>query len=200
MTTATPESAQATLTQATLARDGGTDIPRPAAAELQTALLTTEKSAKRDKVAIPMASLLGEWRLCYAVGAKKSGQKRGIKLGKGYYFPKFIFAAITFTETEISNRACLGSLQLKFTGPCRFSPRKNLLIFDFTHIDIQLFGRTLYRGQIRRKKYAAQSFADTPVAQLPFFAFFWASPDGIAARGRGGGVALWVKADKDNGG
>jgi hypothetical protein len=200
MITATPESAQATLTQAALARNGGTDIPRPTAAELQTALFAIEKSAKRDKVAIPMASLLGEWRLCYAIGAKKSGQKRGIKLGKGYYFPKFIFAAISFTETEISNRACLGSLQLKFTGPCRFSPRKNLLIFDFTNLDIQLFGRTLYRGQIRSQKYAAQSFTDTPVAKLPFFAFFWANSEGIAARGRGGGVALWVKTGKNDGG
>jgi len=37
------------------------------------------------------------------------------------------------------------------------------------------------------------NFYDQPIAKLPFFAFFLVTEDFIAARGRGGGLALWVK-------
>ena len=32
-----------------------------------------------------------------------------------------------------------------------------------------------------------------PIAKLPFFAFFLITENLIAARGRGGGLALWIK-------
>jgi hypothetical protein len=162
---------------------------------------------------ISFADLAGEWRLCFVTGASKSKQKRGIKLGRGYYLPKFIFASITFTphllsntEGTVANQLKFGGFQLKFTGPCRYPGKKNLLIFDFTQIQLDFLGRTIYQNKIRSGKLKESEMTvpisqDVPsplvVAKMPFFAFFWAGKNEIAARGRGGGLALWVRHEDD---
>jgi hypothetical protein len=196
---------------------------RPTTGEMVTALQEAEITARRDKLAIPFESLLGEWRLCFATGASKDKQRGGIKLGRGYYLPKFAPASITFTRTDIlelsraevaslvdnqessissqaegctgtiSNKLLVGTVRFQFTGPCRYLGKKNLLAFDFTQIQFKILGLTVYQGKIRSGKRAGQNFEQLPIAQLPFFAFFWAGKNGIAARGRGGGLALWVR-------
>jgi hypothetical protein len=172
---------------------------RPSSAEMVTALQAAEITARKSKLAIPFASLVGEWRLCFATGAKKDKQRGGIKLGKGYYLPKFAPASIAFTRDldssmgSATNRLLVGGVQLQFTGPCRYPDKKNLLIFDFTQIQFKLFGATVYEGKIRSGKNASPNFAQLSTAKLPFFSFFWVGGNGIAARGRGGGMALWVR-------
>ncbi|AFY95827.1 hypothetical protein [Chamaesiphon minutus] len=173
---------------------------RPSTAEMVEALQQAEIATKKAKLAIPFASLIGEWRLCFATGASKDKKRGGIKLGRGYYLPKFTPASITFTretdssiEGTITNQLLVGSIHIQFTGPCRYPGKKNLLAFDFTEIQIKVFGTTVYQGKIRSGKIGSRDFARLSVANLPFFGFFWASESGIAARGRGGGLALWVK-------
>jgi hypothetical protein len=165
------------------------------------ALQQAETDVRRSKSNIPFADLAGEWRLCFVTGASKSKQKRGIKLGKGYYLPKFVFASISFapdvessTEGVVTNQLKFGSFQLKFTGPCRYPGKKNLLMFDFTQIQIDLFGKTVYQAKIRSGKTGTiDGKLPESIAKMPFFAFFWAGTNEIAARGRGGGLALWVR-------
>ncbi|MBE9256152.1 hypothetical protein IQ228_01760, partial [Dolichospermum sp. LEGE 00246] len=38
-----------------------------------------------------------------------------------------------------------------------------------------------------------KDFNEQPIAKLAFFAFFLVTEDMIAARGRGGGLALWIR-------
>jgi hypothetical protein len=176
--------------------------PRPDRTAVMSALQQAEVTAKKEKLAIPFDELLGEWRLLFSSGTKKSQQRRGITLGKGFYLPNFLTASITFirdrasTSTTIGtamNQLKIGGLLLKFTGPCRYPGKKNLLIFDFTEIQVSLFGMILYQGKIRSGKTGEKSFEELSIAKLPFFSFFWADPNGIAARGRGGGLAMWVR-------
>ena len=56
-----------------------------------------------------------------------------------------------------------------------------------------LFNHAIYTGKFRGGKAATTDFYSQPIAKLPFFAFFLVTYDFIAARGRGGGLALWVK-------
>jgi hypothetical protein len=179
-------------------------LSRHDARSMVSALQQAETTARREKLAISFLDLAGEWRLCFATGASKSPQKLGIKLGKGYYLPKFVFASISFipdpestTIGTVTNQLKVGGFELKFTGPCSYPGKKNLLIFDLTQIQIKLLGRTVYQGKFQRKKTDSID-ANLPksIAKMPFFAFFWASPTGIAARGRGGGLAIWVR-DED---
>jgi hypothetical protein len=87
----------------------------------------------------------------------------------------------------------LGSMLLKLTGPARYLGKKNLLAFDFTQMQISLFGRVIYNGKFGGSKDKIEDFYERAIAKLPFFAFFLVTEDLIAARGRGGGLALWIR-------
>lgn len=119
--------------------------------------------------------------------------------GKGFYIPQIAPAQISTTrkpatsQLEITNQIKFGSLLFKLTGPARYLGKKNLLAFDFNHVQLSLFGRAIYSGEFRGGFAAAEDFYSQPIAKLPFFAFFLVTENFIAARGRGGGLALWVK-------
>lgn len=181
-------------------------LARPAADTVVAALLAGEKTAKQQRILYPVDVLWGDWRLCFTTGTRKLRQRGGIALGKGFYVPKVAIAKLSFHPLQvdgeatatvtnlgtISNQARVGALAMTFTGPCRYEGKKNLVAFDFTELEISAFGRSLYRGQVGGKTQE-QPFAERRIAKLPFFAFFCIAEDFIAARGRGGGLALWVR-------
>jgi hypothetical protein len=187
---------------ATILNRAATDADRPTRSEMISALQTAETTARKEKLVIPFNSLIGEWRLCFVTGASKSKSGGKVNLGRGYFIPKFIPASITFTRDEessitgtVTNQLLVGAVEFKFTGPCRYPGKKNLLAFDFTEVRFKVLGATIYQGKMPSNKRSGFDFATLSIADLPFFAFFWASEIGIAARGRGGGLALWVKAE-----
>lgn len=173
---------------------------RPNGTALTAALLNLEKTAKQTRLSLPQVSLLGTWRLCFSAG-KKAKYQSGQPVGSGFYVPQWAIAQITFAldETQavplkISNELRIGPLKIGFTGPARYLGQKNLLAFDFTQLTVSGFGLSVYRGPVGRRQKTGESFAERPIAQLPFFAFFAATDRYVAARGRGGGIALWVKS------
>jgi hypothetical protein len=174
---------------------------RPDVGIVVDALLKAEKNAKQQRLSYAFASLQGEWRLCFVTGTRKVRKRGGILLGKGFYLPKFAKAQISFSAAseqtldrgEIGNQVQVGSLLLKLTGPARYLGKKNLLAFDFTQMQISLFGRAIYNGKFGGGKDKTEDFYEQAIAKLPFFAFFLVTEDLIAARGRGGGLALWIR-------
>jgi hypothetical protein len=174
---------------------------RPPTAAVVNALLQAEKAAKQQRLTYPFASLLGQWRLCFATGTRDRKKRGGIVLGRGFYVPKFAAAHISFSATsdpaldrgEIGNQVKLGPVLLKLTGPAKYLGKKNLLAFDFTQMQISLFSRVVYNQQIRGGKTQTEDFYNQAIAKLPFFAFFSITEDFIAARGRGGGLAIWIR-------
>jgi hypothetical protein len=197
--TATPDFVNI-LSQAAAAYRGQGGV-RPTAEVVVNTLLQAEKATKQQRLNYSYESLLGEWRLCFATGTKKVRQRGGIILGKGLYVPKLVAIYISFSAAleqgsgrgEIGNQVKLGSVVLKLTGPAQYLGKKNLLAFDFTHMLLSLFGRVVYNRQIRSGKVQSEDFYNQPIAKLPFFAFFIVTEDFIAARGRGGGLALWIR-------
>ncbi|WP_009634392.1 hypothetical protein [Synechocystis sp. PCC 7509] len=171
---------------------------RPTAKEVVNALLQAEKTAKQQRLVYPLEALFGQWRLCFTA-PKNAHLKSGVALGKGFYVPQIAPAQIAFSpsqnlgEAGIANSLQFASLQLKLTGPARYVGKKNLLMFDFTQVEILLFNRAIYSGGFRGGKLKDADFYKKSVAKAPFFAFFRVTEDLIAARGRGGGLALWVK-------
>lgn len=169
---------------------------RPTAKEVVNALLQAEKAAKQQRLVYPLESLFGQWRLCFTA-PKNAHLKSGVALGKGFYVPQIAIAQISFFpsqnlgEAGITNSLQFGFLQFKLTGPARYLGKKNLLAFDFTQMELSLFSRAIYNGGFRGGKHT--DFERQSIAKVPFFAFFLVTKDFIAARGRGGGLALWVK-------
>ena len=176
---------------------------RPTAKAVVNALLQAEKAAKQQRLTYPLESLLGDWRLCFTA-PRQAHLKSGTALGKGFYVPQIARAQISFSngastsaqspgQLEIGNSFQFGSLLFKLTGPAQYLGKKNLLTFDFTHMQFLLFDRAVYSGKFRGGKAAVKDFYHQPIAKLPFFGFFFVTEDFIAARGRGGGLALWIK-------
>ncbi|MBV5260156.1 hypothetical protein FLX56_17220 [Synechococcus moorigangaii CMS01] len=178
---------------------------RPAPDVLIAQLLGLEKLAKREKHILPFAALQGSWRLIFITGTKKAQNQAGKALGKGRYLPAWISVAIAYTPQEnqdpiavwqrgtVQNSVRLGPLQLALAGPLKFQAKKRLLAFDFTHLVARLGGLTLYQGQIRGGQETDTAFYEMAIAKQAFFSYFYGTSEVIAARGRGGGVALWVK-------
>ncbi|MEO1210701.1 MAG: hypothetical protein AAFX78_14290 [Cyanobacteria bacterium J06638_20] len=172
---------------------------RPAPEAVTAALLQAETTAKRQRLTLPFQSLQGDWRLCFTTGVQKR-KSGGVKLRSGFYLPPMVPASIAFFPDNdssdlgtINNQIALAGTRLKLSGRCRYPGKKNLVAFDFMEIEVRTLGVPLYRGLLPGGAAKLEGFAEQAIAQLPFFAFFAATPDYIAARGRGGGLALWVK-------
>ncbi|MBE9050965.1 hypothetical protein IQ243_11155 [Nostocales cyanobacterium LEGE 11386] len=200
LTSTTTPDFVSVLSQAVAAYRGQGNA-RPAAEVVVNALLKAEKVAKQQRLIYDFESLLGKWRLCFATGTKKARERGGIVLGKGWYVPKFVAVQISFSADleqelgrgEIANQVQLGPVLLKLTGPAQYLGKKNLLAFDFNYMLVSLFSRGVYNRQIRSGKVQTEDFYNQPIAKLPFFAFFLVTEDLIAARGRGGGLAVWIR-------
>jgi hypothetical protein len=168
------------------------------AATIVAALLQAEKTTKGDRRQFPRASLMGNWRLCFStMGKVKLGDKRL----RGFYLPSWLPAQIGFAASgveaypiSITNQITVGLVSLKLSGPAKFIEKKNLIGFDFTQIEVKILGQTVYNGKFPSPR-EGKVFGDISIGKLPFFAFFAVTEQFIAARGRGGGLAIWVKAD-----
>jgi hypothetical protein len=168
---------------------------RPNASEVVLALLQLEKARKADRSQFPSSSLMGNWRL-YFVTPKKV--KLGDRRLSGFYLPSFIPAAISFEPNPdgsigITNQITIGLISLTLTGPARYDEKKRLLAFDFTHLEVSILGQKAYQGKFPGPRQG-KNFAEISIGRLPFFSFFQVTDRFVAARGRGGGLAIWVKA------
>lgn len=188
------------LDQSTIIEDNN----RPAVAQLVQFLLTAEKKSKKAKENITFDSLVGTWRLYLTTGTQKAKKRAGIVLGKGRYLPQWLKITISYQKSEelaageiilgsISNQVVLGAVKLSVSGPVKFFAKTHLLAFDFTRMTLSLFDRSLYSGFIRGGEESEATFYQESIKSQAFFAYFLVTETAIAARGRGGGLALWVK-------
>jgi hypothetical protein len=169
------------------------NVSKPSSTEIVSTLLQAEKNAKQEKKRYALSQLIGNWRLCFITGTKKTRQSAGIVLGAGRYLPGAVKIYLSYDRDRVSNTVKFGFLQFSLTGPIKFLEGKNILAFDFTQMTVKLFGTQLYQGNIRGGKSAEEKFHQESVGKQPFFAYFLVTENIIAARGRGGGLALWGK-------
>jgi hypothetical protein len=176
---------------------------KPPAPEIVTALLQSEKTAKQNKVNYQFNQFLGKWRLCFITGTKKTRQRAGIMMGAGRYLPPFVKINLSYSQESLTpdtpndeggkmeNSVQVGLMKMKVYGPAKFLPKKNILAFDFTRMTIEVLGVKVYQGFIRGGEKSERNFYQNRVANQAFFAYFFVNNSAIAARGRGGGLALW---------
>lgn len=172
----------------------------PAPKTVVEALLQAEKTAKQTKVCHTYTQLLGTWRLEFITGTKRSRQRAGVILGAGRFLPKWVKIYLSYSQSEpgqdrgtVKNSVELGSLHLVLTGPTKFWSKRNILAFDFTQMRVSLSGLKLYEGYIRGGQDREVHFYEQSVKEQAFFTYFLVQNQSIAARGRGGGLALWTR-------
>ncbi|WP_404787235.1 hypothetical protein [Altericista sp. CCNU0014] len=174
---------------------------KPDSSAVAEALRQAERCGKRTHSAKTDEQLLGSWQLLLIAKSKRPS---------GQWIPPWTQIQITYTQDRLSglesspnsnlatagglhNQVKLGPLALTLSGPTSFHPGQGILAFDFTRIKIEINQRILYSGFIRGGKGQESQFYCLPLKQQAFFRFFWTAPQGIAARGKGGGLALWAK-------
>ncbi|MEM8613445.1 MAG: hypothetical protein AAGF93_15600 [Cyanobacteria bacterium P01_H01_bin.105] len=188
------DKSAAVLEQTVQAQQTGA-VALPKTKDLVVALQATEKCAKTR---YSLSDLVGTWRLRFITGTKKTRQKAGVALGAGRYLPKLIKIQLDYQATRddqgsVQNSVTLGPLTLTLTGPIKFWPQARCLAFDFTQVQVATGRLTLYQGRIKPEA-ADQDFYQQTLKEQAFFKYFWVTESGIAARGRGGGLALWSRA------
>jgi len=186
------------------------DQPRPPADQVVAALLAAEK-ARRSQPPWTHADLQGTWRLSFITGTKASRRRAGIVLGAGQFVPRWIAVSLTYTtdapvDLESAedpgsealgwshNRVAFGETAMTVSGPTKLWP-KGILAFDFTRLSVGLGPWTVATFPIRNGRDREAKFYQLPVKQQAFFHYFRVENHYIAARGRGGGLALWTRAE-----
>lgn len=145
------------------------------------ALLALEREARSTGTGLTATHLLGSWQLelVWPKGSNRASAFSGWLL-------RGLSARLEIDRDAdgllLSNAVNLGLLELRFRGRGRLLGKRPLLQFSFDQLQLSLAGRCLLQRAL-----------PAPAPQrLPFFALIQRDPAGwLAARGRGGGLALW---------
>lgn len=169
---------------------------------LVEALLEAEKHSNKQKLEYQFEQLKGDWQLHFITGTKNTQKKLGNFLGSGFYIPSIFQVIISYFQSEnlesnnqgrIANIVKFGLVKFIIDGPSKFIPKKNIMAFDFTYLKMFILGTKTYEMNIRNGKDSESQFYETEINQQAFFSYFYVTENAIAARGRGGGLALWKK-------
>lgn len=176
-----------------------TKAPEPKA--VVEALIAAEKAAKQTKIDYKFSQLIGNWRLGFITGTKKTRKRAGVVLGAGRFLSKLVKIQLSYSKSDdssekgnVDNSVQFGLLKIVLTGPVQFWKKKNILAFDFTRMRLSLSGLNLYQGYIRNGKDREENFYKQTLKEQAFFTYFLIEDNYIAARGKGGGLALWTRS------
>jgi len=183
-----------------------TKSARPKPETVVSALVNLERVGKKATSVASYKQLMGKWRLCFITGTKKTRQRAGVMLGAGRYLPSWLKIHLSYVENSdftltgadpgrVENSVSVAGLTFTLSGPTKFLPKQKLLAFDFTHITLQVSGKAIYSGNIRGGQSSRDRFYQEPIKKQAFFRYFLLEENYIAARGRGGGLAVWRRED-----
>ena len=175
--------------------------------DIFTSITALEKS--KDKANVQGEKLTGKWRLIYTTGTKKVAANIN-KTGGGSYFPVPAVQSFDLNSGRIRNGIYLGPLKFFFDGPFIWREKLNMLEFTFTRVSLALgplgpWSKDIDDGKWESVKAAEQNASSgqgmieksdvksSKPGANPFFKFVYTDDKCIAARGRGGGLALWAR-------
>ncbi|QEY32750.1 hypothetical protein EVJ50_11445 [Synechococcus sp. RSCCF101] len=177
---------------------GGSDADRrPEAAEL----LALEERARREGLGLHPGDLVGVWCLeqVWPKGATSEPRLTGALLRRlGARLELSLSPDAAGEPLRVANAVALGPLQLRFAGWGRLQGRRPLLLFGFEGLSL-LWGRWTLLSRSLATPTASDGTGGVrdggvPKGQ-PFFALIGGGrrEGWLAARGRGGGLARWVR-------
>ena len=162
---------------------------RPTRPELSgTEVLALERRSRSQGSGLTRERLQGRWRLDQLWSQRQTQpQTATAALLRALQATLAISPSPEGDGLAVLNSVQFGGLQLCFSGEGQLRGRRPLLEFWFTELELRCGNHTLWR----------QAIAGPPEPRKrPFFALIAREGDGesswLLARGRGGGLALWV--------
>ena len=149
-------------------------------------LLALERQCRRSGSGTTMASLIGTWRLRATWsrdGTPAPAASAALLRGLGACL--ILSGEETDGALRIANQVNLGSLRLRFDGEAELTGRRPLLMFSFKSVRLSLGTLTLFE----------RGLPQPDARRMPFFALIGLDREQgrLSARGRGGGLALWMR-------
>lgn len=158
-------------------------------------LLAAEKLSRQGGSGLTPEALGAEWRLDQVWGKQRTAppMAAAAALLRSLNATLSIRPGTEPTSLRIHNSVQLGTLKLHFEGPGQLKGRRPLLVFWFEQLEVHLGPWLLIQRALPKPAEA----------KLPFFALIASGSTGgsssgsngeerwLAARGRGGGLALW---------
>ena len=149
-----------------------------------------EKKARVEGSGIEFDSLLGLWKF-HSVWKQGSDTEDSISstllqvLSASLELRKDTDNPGETNYFTIANAIKFGLLTLRFSGYANLERKQPLLPFSFNYIQIKIASLTILN----------RSLPAPDQKKRPFFALIAIDPDGkwLSARGKGGGLALWVQ-------
>lgn len=158
-----------------------TRIPAPAGIPSGRDLLALERRVRQGGTGLQPEDLQGCW-LLDQVWPKGSDRPSSFSAAVLRGLGARLEIRLEQGELVLRNSVRLGAVELSFQGPGRLVGSRPLLQFQFETLSLTLASRQLLN----------RSLAAPALQHLPFFALISRAPQGwLAARGRGGGLALW---------
>jgi hypothetical protein len=154
------------------------------------ALLERERLSRRQGSGLTAEQLIGSWVLVQTWPKRREAAPAAVSSA----VLRALQARLDLGEAmTIRNSVRLGALELSFSGQARLEGRRPLLVFRFEQMQLRLGTWTLLRRTLSQPTVTGTS----PVRDLPFFALIAADQEAgwLAARGRGGGLALWRRQE-----
>ena len=152
-----------------------------------TGLLAAEKLSRQKGSGLTPEALGAEWRLDQLWAKQRTAPPMApaAALLRSLKATLSIRPGIQPTSLRIHNSVQLGTLKLLVEGPAHLTGRRPLLVFWFEQLEVRLGPWLLIKRALPKPAEA----------KLPFFALIASGTNGeerwLAARGRGGGLALW---------
>ena len=148
-----------------------------------------EKNSQKNGSGIVYEELLGVWKLKYVWG-KESDEIRNISSSILQVLSARLELKIKNKEDqinyEIKNSINFGLLNINFTGCAELKGLRPLLTFYFEELKISISNFPIFKKELKK----------TEAKKMPFFSLIGISTKNnwLCARGRGGGLAIWVKS------
>lgn len=147
-------------------------------------ILALEAVAKKQGSGIDHETLNGVWTL------QNTWTEAGVRPTPGTDFLlRGLGARLELNNStngwRIVNQIMAAGVQLRFEGEAQLKGRRPMLMFRFETVKLSLSGRILLK----------RNLPEPSTRRMPFFALIAMADNGewLAARGRGGGLALWMR-------
>ena len=148
-----------------------------------------EKNSQKNGSGIVYEELLGKWKFKYLWG-KESDEIKNISSS----ILQVLSASLELTTKneddqinyEIKNSINLGLLNITFLGSAELKGLRPLLAFYFEELKISISSFQIFKKELKKPEDK----------KMPFFSLIGINTQDkwLCARGRGGGIAIWVKS------
>lgn len=157
------------------------------------ALQALERRSRHGGSGLGREALIGRWQVERIWAKGRSEPSRAASSALRACHARLTIAPAENGGLRLTNTIALGPLTLCFHGPGQLKGRRPLVVFSFDTVVLSLAASTLWTGALPKPAQGREPFFALIASAAADSGGHW-----LAARGRGGGLALWVREEDES--